>query len=114
MLHPPSEFAMPKYDYTCTACDVYWELERPMADANASTLCPLCGEHSNRVYTMLKLLFRPSRATSAPPGRTPVGRNLRVHRTMRPRSDIVTSASATLPKWPYMKSIVLLTLRRER
>ncbi|MFM8594602.1 MAG: FmdB family zinc ribbon protein [Chloroflexota bacterium] len=53
-----SEFAMPKYDYTCTACDVYWELERPMADANAPTHCPLCGEHGARVYTMPKLLFK--------------------------------------------------------
>ena len=48
---------MPKYDYRCDACEAFWEIERPMAEASAPSACPVCGGAGARVFTMPKLLF---------------------------------------------------------
>jgi putative FmdB family regulatory protein len=31
---------MPRYDYRCSSCDEVYELSRPMAEADSSTVCP--------------------------------------------------------------------------
>jgi putative FmdB family regulatory protein len=49
---------MPKYDYACPECEARFDLERPMAEANAPATCPVCDHPSTRVYTMPKLLFK--------------------------------------------------------
>lgn len=49
---------MPRYDFTCAACEADWEVECPLAAASATAPCPVCGGSGRRVFTMPKLLFK--------------------------------------------------------
>jgi putative FmdB family regulatory protein len=44
-----SEEIMPVYDYLCTQCGPFTEM-RPMAEADRSHECPVCGEDAPRAY----------------------------------------------------------------
>lgn len=42
---------MAKYDYRCNACQVTFEVERPMADPRSDISCPSCsGKDVSRVF----------------------------------------------------------------
>lgn len=49
---------MPRYDFRCASCDLYWEIERPMKEVTAPAACPVCGEQGQRAFSMPKLLFK--------------------------------------------------------
>jgi putative FmdB family regulatory protein len=49
---------VPKYDYTCPTCEATHERERPMTEAAAPALCPVCGAVAARVYTVPRFLFK--------------------------------------------------------
>lgn len=50
---------MPAYDYRCLACDVVFELTRPLSDASA-VVCPTCGGATKRVFTPVGVVFKGS------------------------------------------------------
>ncbi len=49
---------MPTYDFRCPACEAFWEVERPLAEAADPAACPVCDGPGERVFTMPKLLFK--------------------------------------------------------
>ena len=49
---------MPKYDYACPPCGAQHEQERPMSDAAAPSVCPVCAVEAARVYTVPRFLFK--------------------------------------------------------
>ena len=49
---------MPKYEYACMNCDVDYEKERGINDAEPVYHCPTCGYALNRVYSSFGLQFK--------------------------------------------------------
>jgi hypothetical protein len=41
---------MPKYEWICRICDIYWERECPLGKAPDRTRCPECKKLSNRYW----------------------------------------------------------------
>jgi putative FmdB family regulatory protein len=46
------EAAMPVYVYNCSTCEVEIEERRPIAEADAELLCPICGAKCQRVVAV--------------------------------------------------------------
>jgi putative FmdB family regulatory protein len=62
---------MPRYEYRCRTCDDQFELQRPMADANAPAACPQGHGDAKRLLSMFGATFggaaSPGAATMAAP-----------------------------------------------
>lgn len=48
---------MPTYVYKCTACEVSFEITRPMGSAGLEP-CPECGSDTKRVFTPVGVSFK--------------------------------------------------------
>jgi putative FmdB family regulatory protein len=51
---------MPKYEYSCIECDLDYEKERSIHDAEPEYFCEKCGYALQRVYTPFGLQFKGS------------------------------------------------------
>lgn len=51
---------MPKYEYACVQCDLDYEKERSIHDAEPEYLCDKCGYALQRVFTPFGLQFKGS------------------------------------------------------
>ncbi len=49
---------MRRYDYQCAACDMAFDVERPLEQAGEPYPCPVCGEPARRIYNAPKFLFK--------------------------------------------------------
>lgn len=49
---------MPKYDFRCVECGAWFEVERPMSEAEHPAFCPVCDEEARRQFVMPRLLFK--------------------------------------------------------
>ncbi|WP_055478158.1 FmdB family zinc ribbon protein [Sphaerimonospora mesophila] len=54
---------MPRYDYRCRACGSTFELNRPMAEANAPAACPAGHDDTVKLLSMVAVT---GRAAAAP------------------------------------------------
>lgn len=57
---------MPKYDYSCEACNAVFERERMVDQRDHPTACPVCEAPSRRKVTSPKLLFKGDPAENRP------------------------------------------------
>ncbi|MFC5906321.1 FmdB family zinc ribbon protein [Streptacidiphilus monticola] len=55
---------MPRYEYRCRTCGATFELNRPMSQANAPTVCPQGHDDVTKLMSMVAV----SGAQSAPAG----------------------------------------------
>ena len=51
---------MPKYDYACIQCDLDYEKERSIHEAEPNYVCDKCGYALQRVFTPFGLQFKGS------------------------------------------------------
>jgi putative FmdB family regulatory protein len=51
---------MPKYEYSCIACDLDYEKERSINDVEPRYTCDTCGYALQRVFTPFGLQFKGS------------------------------------------------------
>ena len=51
---------MPAYDYRCIACDISFEVTRPVSQAKVPASCPACGASATRVFTPVGVVFKGS------------------------------------------------------
>jgi len=51
---------MPKYEYACIECDVNYEKERSIHDAEPKYVCDSCGYALQRVFTPFGIQFKGS------------------------------------------------------
>jgi putative FmdB family regulatory protein len=49
---------MPNYEYACIECDLDYEKERSIHDAEPNYVCDKCGYALQRVYSQFGLAFR--------------------------------------------------------
>ena len=49
---------MPKYEYSCIECDLEYEKERSIHDAEPRYVCDKCGYALQRVYNSFGLQFK--------------------------------------------------------
>lgn len=50
---------MPRYDFRCDACDVVFEVERPMG-ATGDVTCPTCGDLAKKVFSATGMVLKGS------------------------------------------------------
>ena len=50
---------MPAYDFRCPACDVTFEVQRPMG-STAEVVCPTCEQPAKRVFSPVGVAFKGS------------------------------------------------------
>jgi putative FmdB family regulatory protein len=61
---------MPLYEYRCRDCDTVFDARRPMAEADAPTLCP---DGHTRVTRLLSVFATTGRAQTGPAAQAPCG-----------------------------------------
>ncbi len=59
---------MPIYEYRCLACDVRFDLMRPMSKADAMADCPQCGEPAGRCAALFAARRSNGRAVAGSEG----------------------------------------------
>jgi len=50
---------MARYDYTCSECDLSFEIERSIQD-RSDVLCPTCGRTARKVFAPSAVVFKGS------------------------------------------------------
>ena len=59
MIDPREEYAVPTYQYSCTACDEPLEVVQSFTD-DALTECPVCGGRLRKLYNAVGIVFKGS------------------------------------------------------
>jgi len=64
---------MPIYEYVCPACDVKFELLRPLSQATEGASCPRCNESAERVLSRFASFTTDEGGFTSPIGGDPCG-----------------------------------------
>jgi len=62
---------MPIYEYTCTDCDIKFELIRPLSQSTAVATCPKCEKSAERVLSTFACFSTDERGIPSPVGGSP-------------------------------------------
>ena len=62
---------MPIYEYVCPACEVKFELLRPLSQAGEKASCPHCHQNSERVLSTFACFSTDDSGLSSPIGGNP-------------------------------------------
>ena len=62
---------MPIYEYVCPACDVKFELMRPMSEYTEAAACPGCHQDAERVLSTFACFSTDESGLSSPIGGDP-------------------------------------------
>lgn len=46
------------FDYGCSECEIYFEMDFPIGKAKKKTKCPECGKDSNRRFTSCNFILK--------------------------------------------------------
>ncbi len=57
---------MRRYDYECQECGERFDITRPVSEAGEPAVCPLCGQHAQRIYTAPRFLFKADPSDNRP------------------------------------------------